>query len=150
MRWIIYYGITVALNVVFALFFREHLNITLISAVPIFLMALSIFQAIYFANNRGKGNFSTSYGSELTEEEWAQISSYMTSSFFACIPHFVPFVLFFSTFAKCLSVLIFLAAFVSASMRYRIRHGADMRARLEQEAKDLTEQKNREELGKWK
>ena len=150
MKWLIYYGITVILNIVCAIVFHEHLNITAGSIVPLALIALSIFQAVYFHNYRSKKDFNTYNDSELTEEEWAQLSVYMSKSYLIGIPWFLPFVLFFSTGIKMLSLLVFFAAFTGGAIYYRIRHSKDLQSRFAKEADELEEQKKRESLGKWK
>ena len=150
MKWILYYIVTLGLNLVCAIAFHERLNLDFNSAVPIFLIGLSIFQAVYFFQNASKKDFNTNNNSDLTEEEWAQMTSYMIASYLIFIPLMLPFVWFFSSWGKLLSILVFLLAFTGGMIWYRLRHRKEYEARFAKEDKELEEQRKREELGKWK
>ena len=150
MKWVIYYIVTLGLNLVGILVFHENLNLVFNSVIPLFVIGLSIFQIGYFSKHPHKKDFNTNNNSDLTEEEWEKMTSYMISSYHLFIPLMLPFVWFFSSGVKLLSILVFLMAFVGGMLFYRLRHGKEYHARFDKESKELEEQKQREELGKWK
>ena len=150
MKWVIYYIVALGLNLVGVMVFHDRLNLVFNSVIPLFMIGLSIFQVGYFSRHPHKKDFNTNNNSDLTEREWARMTSYMISSYLIFIPLMLPFVWFFSTGVKLLSILVFLLAFTGGMIWYRLRHGKEYRARFDQENKELEEQRKREELGKWK
>ena len=150
MKWIIYYIVTLGLNLVGVMVFHDRLNLVFNSVIPLFMIGLSIFQVGYFSKHPHKKDFNTNNNSDLTEGEWERMTSYMISSYLIFIPLMLPFVWFFSAGVKLLSILVFLFAFTGGMIWYRLRHGKDYQARFAKENKELEEQQKREELGKWK
>ena len=150
MKWVIYYIVTLGLNLVGVMAFHDRLNLVFNSVIPLFMIGLSIFQVGYFSKHPHKKDFNTNNNSDLTEGEWARMTSYMISSYLIFIPLMLPFVWFFSAGVKLLSILVFLLAFTGGMIWYRLRHGKDYQARFAKENKELEEQQKREELGKWK
>ena len=51
---VIYYCITILANIAAIPIFYEYINISALSIVPLFLIALMIFQAILFKNEKSK------------------------------------------------------------------------------------------------
>ena len=151
MGYVVYYAITVVLNILILIFFRAHINLTGASAVPLFLLGLSIFQSAYFKKNRGKYDFNTNNTTDLSDSEWETLSIYMSRSYLVCIPLFLPTVFFFSTLLKTvLSVLVFLIAFTAGAIFFRWRYSKSFQERMKQESNELEEQKKKESLGKFK
>ena len=66
---IIYYCITIIANIVAAIVFYKNINVTVLSVMPLFLIALMIFQALLFKNEKVENGFRTTYGSNLTEKK---------------------------------------------------------------------------------
>ena len=120
------------------------------SVLPLFLLLLSVFQSVYFNNNRGKKDFSSNNTSELTEKEWERMSVYMSRSYLVAVPLFIQFIIFFDSPAKVLSVLVFFAAFCGGGIYFRVKHKDERVSRFDKETKELEEQRRNEELGKWK
>ena len=147
MIWIIYYVVSVISVTILAVYNVTQLCINSASIIPIFLIGLSVFQALYFYNNRSKSDFSSGNNSPLSETEWEILSVYMSFSYVFFIPLLLPFVIFFQTPIKALSLIIYGLAFVGGNICFRIKHGKEIKARLEHEKQELDEQKKKEELG---
>lgn len=151
MGHIFYYAVTVLFNIIALIFFRAHINLTAASAVPLFLLGLTIFQSAYFYKNRSKHDFNTCNTTDLNDGEWENLSLYMSRSYRICIPLFLPMVFFFSTLVKTLlSVLVFMIAFTGGAVFFRLCHSKSFQARMKQESHELEEQKKKESLGKFK
>lgn len=150
MKWVIYYIVTLGLNLVGVMAFHDRLNLVFNSVIPLFMIGLSVFQIGYFSKHPNKKDFNSNNDSDLTEGEWARMTSYMISSYLIFIPLMLPFVWFFSAGVKLLSILVFLLAFTGGMLWYRLRHGKEYHARFTKENKELEEQQKREELGRWK
>ena len=149
-KWVIYYVVTLGLNLFGALVFRERLNLEYHSLIPLFLIGLSIFQIAYFSRHPTKREYHSNNASDLTDAEWEQMMRYSVRSYLVFIPFLIPFVCFFSHWGKLLSIPVFFAAFVGGAVAYRIRHQKEYQARFAKEDRELEAQKKREELGKWK
>lgn len=150
MKLVIYYGAVILANIVSAIVFHEHLNITLWSAFPAALMLVMIFQVSYFKHDTSEKGFSTAYGSGYTHEEEKNVTRYITNALLYFMPLLVPFILFFTSYAKLISILLYATALIVGSLVYRIKHKDDLNERVNQEKKALEEQKRKEELGDWK
>ena len=149
MRWIIYYTVVFVLNVTSLVMFHRYINIIEISVVPILLMLLAIFLAFYYHRNK-ECETTYSVGAGITNAEWDQVTSYTMYCYLISIPLFFPFIWFFSSWIKWLSVLIFLIAFAGGSIVFRIKHGKELRARYDKENLEFQKQKKKEEMGLWK
>ena len=150
MKWVIYYVVTLGLNLFGALVFHERWNLEYHSLIPLFLIGLSLFQIAYFSRHPTKREFHSNNDSDLTDAEWEQMMQYSIRSYLVFIPFLIPFICFFSHWGKMLSIPVFFAAFVGGAVAYRIRHQKEYKARFAKEDKELEEQRKREELGKWK
>ncbi|MBO5203970.1 MAG: hypothetical protein J6B72_05105 [Clostridia bacterium] len=91
----LYYCIMIIANIVLAVIFYRNINITILSFVPIFLIALIVFQVKYFKNEKVENDFRTTYGSNLTEDEETSMFEYISKALIAIIPWMIPFVIFF-------------------------------------------------------
>ena len=146
----IYYSIMVALNVIAAIVFYKNINITALSGIPLFLIALMIFQALIFKNVKVENGFRTKYGSNLTADEENKMSDSSSSFLFATIPWMIPFVLFFPSIAKNLSIVVYFIGLIGGAILYRIKNKDKIINRMDVEEKERREQEKKEQLGKWK
>ena len=147
---ILYYCITITANMVAAIIFHKSINITGMSVVPLFLIALMIFQALLFKNEKVENGFRTAYGSNLTVTEEIRMLGSASSVLFATIPFMIPFILFFSSPVKLLSILVYVVGLLGSFMLYRLRNKSEIRKRMTSEEAQRIEQESREQLGKWK
>ena len=146
----IYYSIMVALNVIAAIVFYKNINITALSGIPLFLIALMIFQALIFKNVKVENGFRTKYGSNLTADEENKMSDSSSSFLFATIPWMIPFVLFFPSIAKNLSIVVYFIGLIGGAILYRIKNKDKIINRMDAEEKERREQEKKEQLGRWK
>ena len=147
---IIYYCITIIANIVAAIVFHKSINITALSAMPLFLIALMIFQAHIFKNEKVENGFRTAYGSNLTADEENKMLDGGSSFLFATIPWMIPFILFFPSIVKVLSILVYIIGLVGGFILYRIKNKGKIVNRINAEEKERQEQEKKEQLGKWR
>ena len=147
---VIYYCITILANIATIPIFYEYINISALSIVPLFLIALMIFQALFFKNEKIENGFRTAYGSNLTADEENKMLSNGSSFLFATIPWMIPFVLFFPAIVKVLSILVYIIGLVGGLILYRVKNKGEIVNRINAEEKERQEQEKREQLGKWK
>lgn len=149
MKWYIYYISMMILNFSGLILFHESIHVAYLSLMPLCLLGNSIFQAYYYANHKAQ-DFKTTYSekSNITDQEWEQLTRDMINSHLIAIPLYVPFLFFFS-WGKILSFILFVTAFLGGSIRFRIRHGKEMQERYQQEKRALDEQQKKEEMGRW-
>ncbi len=146
----LYYCIMIIANIVLAVIFYRNINITILSFVPIFLIALIVFQVKYFKNEKVENDFRTTYGSNLTEDEETSMFEYISKALIAIIPWMIPFVIFFSSLIKALSIFVYVFGFISGALMYRLRNRDKVLSRIKFEEKEREEQEKKEQLGKWK
>lgn len=145
MKMVIYYC-TVILGWVVALFILiDHLNVTAMSVVPIILIALSSFQASLFKNEQGN-----TYGSNYNEEEKTGLTRYMSVALKLSIPWHIPFVCFFDSGFKLISVIVYLLGMFGGTLVYVLKNGRKVQTRLNKEAEEAKKQSENEELGRIK
>ena len=147
---VIYYCITILANIVATIVFHKSINISVLSAMPLFLIALMIFQAHIFKNEKVENGFRTAYGSNLTADEENKILDSGSTFLFATIPWIIPFIFFFPSFVKILSVLVYIIGLIGGLILYRIKNKGKIVDRIDVEEKERQEQQMKEELGKWK
>lgn len=147
---IIYYCITIIANIVAAIIFHKSINVTGLSVMPLFLIALMIFQALLFKNEKVENGFRTAYGSNLTADEENKMLDSGSSFLFATIPWMIPFILFFPSFVKVISVLVYIVALIGGSLLYRIKNRGKIMNRMNVEERERQEQEKKEQLGKWR
>ena len=151
MGYVVYYAVSIVFHIVALYLLRAHINLTATSAIPLFLLGLSAFQAVYFCKNRSKQDFNANSTTDLSDREWETLSVYTSRSYRICIPFFLPPIFFFSTlFKTLLSTFLFLIAFTGGAIFFRLHHGSSFQARMKQEMDELEEQMKRESLGKYK
>lgn len=147
---VIYYCITILANIAAIPIFFEYVNISALSIVPLFLIALMIFQALLFKNEKVENGFRTAYGSNLTADEENKLLSSGSSFLFATISWMIPFVLFFPAIVKVLSILVYIIGLVGGLILYRVKNKGKTVNRIDAEEKERQEQEKKEQLGKWK
>ena len=146
----VYYLITIIANIAAAVLFHDHINFTAMSIIPLFLILLMLFQGFYFKNEKTENGFRTTYGSNLTTEEENRMFAYGSRALFAAIPLEIPFILFFPSFVKVLSILVYIVGLVGGLLLYRIKNKGKIVHRIDAEEKERQEQEKKEQLGKWK
>ncbi len=150
MFWVIYYCITLLADAASLFIFGKYLSISAISLVPVCLIVLSAFQAIYFKKEKSDDGFSTAYGSELSPKEEMYLLSYASKTLLAGIPLLMPFIFFFPNIIKVLSLLVYIASFAAGGVYYRIKNKHKLQSYTLEEKRQLQEQIKKEEQGKWK
>ena len=147
---IIYYCITIIANIVAAIVFHKSINVTGLSVMPLFLIVLMIFQALLFKNEKVENGFRTAYGSNLTADEENKMLDSGSSFLLATIPWMIPFILFFPSIVKVISILVYIVGFVGGLILYKIKNKGRIINRMDAEEKERREQENEEQLGRWK
>lgn len=147
---IIYYCITIIANIVAAIVFYKNINVTVLSVMPLLLIALMIFQALLFKNEKVENGFRTAYGSNLTADEENKMLDSGSSFLLATIPWMIPFILFFPSIVKVLSILVYFVGLVGGLILYRIKNKGKIVNRIDAEEKGRQEQEKKEQLGRWK
>ena len=75
----------------------------------------------------------------------------VTSVFiFATVPWMIPFIVFFSSPIKLLSIVVYLFGLIGGFVLYRIKNNKKIERRIEAEEKERKAQEKMEQLGKWK
>ena len=150
MKWYIYYTAMVILNFLSLILFHKSIHVEYLSLIPLCLLGNSIFQAYYHAHRKAQEpNTTYSAKSNITEREWEQVVRYTVYSYLIVIPLYLPFVFFFS-WEKILSLILFATSFLGGSVWFRIRHGKEWKERCALEKNELSEQQKKEEMGQWK
>ncbi len=147
---IIYYCITIIANIVAAIVFYKNINVTVLSVMPLFLIALMIFQALLFKNEKVENGFRTAYGSNLTADEENKMLDSGSSFLLVTIPWMIPFILFFPSIVKVISILVYIVGLVGGLILYRIKNKGKIVNRMDAEEKERQEQEKKEQLGRWK
>lgn len=147
---IIYYCITIIANIVAVIVFYKNINVTVLSVMPLLLIALMIFQALLFKNEKVENGFRTAYGSNLTADEENKMLDSGSSFLLATIPWMIPFILFFPSIVKVLSILVYFVGLVGGLILYRIKNKGKIVNRIDSEEKERQEQEKKEQLGRWK
>ena len=117
----IYCLVLLAANIISIFFFHENIHISALSIVPMALIGVSVFQAVYFHNYRTKKDFNTNNNSPLTEREWADMTLYLRNSLIICIPLFIPLIVFFDWYIKIISLPLYFVGFSGGSIYYKIK-----------------------------
>ena len=147
---IVYYSITILANIIAIFIFHKNINISALSIIPLILIALMIFQAYFFKKEKVENGFRTTYGSNLTNDEEINMLNSASTFLLATIPWIIPFIFFFPSFVKILSVLVYIVGLIGGLILYRIKNKDKIVDRIDVEEKERQEQEKKEELGKWK
>ena len=133
----VYYCITVLANAVAVIALHKRLHITELSILPLFLMILMVFQAFYFRSEKvSHGSSTTAYGSNLTPKEENELLASASRSLCAAIPWMIPFVLFFSSPIKMLSVIVYILALIVGPSFYKMKNKKKIIGRMSDEECD--------------
>ncbi len=149
MKYVIYYSVTTIVNIIIAVVFKKHIILSELSFVPVFLLLLSVFEAIFFYNIREKSDFNYNYSLQsydLANEEWTVFTKYMMNGFLLSVPLYIPFIIFFA-WLKLISTLIFLFCFIFSSAAYKLRYRKQLQTHKLKEKSELERQKAKEEMG---
>ena len=150
MKWFLYYVMMLVLNVLSLILFRKSIHVAYLSLMPLCLLGNSVFQAYYYANRQAQEpNTTYSAKSNLTDLEWEQVSRYTIRSHLISSPLYLPFVFFFS-WGKLLSFVLFVVSFLGGGIMFRLRYGKEWKGRCDREKNELCEQKKKEEMGRWR
>ena len=147
---LIYYGIIIIANVIAAIAFYKNINITRLSILPLFLIALMSFQALMFKHEKVENGFRTNYGSNLTADEENAMLQSGSTFLLATIPWMIPFVIFLPSPAKALSILVYMIGLIGGLALYRLKRKGTIISRMNTEEKERQKQEKKEQLGKWK
>ena len=148
----IYYGCHILINAVLLLVFSSHIKFHALSLLPIFLIALMLFQTTLFkldTKNDTVGDTAYSVGNtvRLTEEEQACQYSYLKHSFLLCIPFEIPLIFFLPSYWKLIGIVPYILAYIIGAVVFKVKRGNVIQERINREKKELEEQTAREELG---
>ena len=147
---LIYYCIMIFANVTAAFLFYKNINISSLSIVPISLIAIMIFQSSFFRSEKVENGSRTTYGSNFTDDEENQLLRSSSNFLLATIPLMVPFILFFPSIVKLLSVLLYVIGLTGGVILYKFKHKGEIVNRISIEEQELQAQEKKEQLGKWK
>ena len=147
---IVYYSITILANIIAIFIFHKNINISALSIILLILIALMIFQAYFFKKEKVENGFRTTYRSNLTDNEENNMLNSTSTFLLATIPWMIPFIFFFPSFVKILSVLVYIVGLLGGLILYRTKNKSKIIYRIDVEEKERQEQQMKEELGKWK
>ena len=147
---IIYYCITIFINIVFSIIFRNYINITHLSLIPLICIGLMIFQVAFFKTHKIESGFKTNYGSDFTVEEENKMQKNVANFILVIIPLMIPFIFFFPSFVKAFSIILYIISLLGGIIIFKFKNKDIVVGRAEQEEQERKEQEKREQLGKWK
>lgn len=147
---IVYHCFGIIANIAAIIVFHRYINITALSSIPLFLITLSVFQALIFKNEKTENGFRTAYGSNLTAEEENKMLDRGSSFILCTTPLIMPFVFFFPSFVKALSVLVYLVGLIGGLLLHKVKNKEKIMNRMNAEEIERQEQEKKEQLGKWK
>ena len=144
----IYYACHVAINIVLLLAFASYIELHVLSLLPVFLIALMLFQITLFKGDTlGDTAYSAGDTVRLTEEEQILQYSYLRCSFLFCIPFEFPLIFFLSSYWKPIGIVPYILAYVIGGVVFKIKNGKAIQERMNREEKELEKQIQREEMG---
>ena len=147
---VIYYCITILANIAALFIFHKYINISVLSVIPVSLIAIMIFQINFFKTGKKENGFGTTYGSNFSDNEENQLFSFASASLTCAIPWMIPFILFFLSPVKLLSVLIYVLGLAGGPILYKFKNRGKITNRISAEEQERREQEKKEQLGKWK
>ena len=146
----IYYLIAIVANIIAVVAFHKSINISVLSILPLFFIALMLFQSALFKKEKIENGFRTAYGSPFTAEEENGMSNSAATALYAAIPLMIPFIFFFPPAIKVLSAFVYAVAFIVGLFAYRIKNRDALKERFDKEETERREQEKKESLGEWK
>ena len=149
---VVYYFVHAILNIGLLTVFRDDINITLYSAVPMFIMVLMFIQTctfrVDFQDSMKGAAYSPSDNVRLTLEEYEKQYEYLRYSFYIFIPFALPFIFFFASYVKLCSLIPYVLGYLVGGVSFRIKCGDTIKERMRAEKEELKKQIQNEELGK--
>ncbi len=150
---IIYFIVTLILNVACATVFFEEINITALSIAPVVTILVGIIMALVFksaATDKTMNDtaYSTSQPS-LTESETTERNNYMSTAIVVSIPLQIPFVLFFPSVVKLICFVVLVFSLICGGIAFKIKRGKSINSRVSDINSELEEQKKKEEMGRF-
>ena len=147
----IYYLIAIVANIIAVVAFHKSINISVLSILPLFFIALILFQAALFKKEKIENGFRTAYCSPFTAEEENGMTGFAATALYAAIPLMIPFIFFFPSAVKVLlSFIIYALAFAAGLFTYRIKNKDALKDRFDKEETERREQEKKESMGEWK
>ena len=146
----IYYLIAIVANIIAVVAFHKSINISVLSILPLFFIALMLFQSALFKKEKIENGFRTAYGSPFTAEEENGMSNSAATALYAAIPLMIPFIFFFPSVIKALSAVVYAVTFIVGLFAYRIKNRDALKERFDKEETERREQEEKESLGEWK
>ena len=148
MKRAVYYGVTLGGCALSVFLFWNRINLTPLSVLPLALIGVMLLQIVLFKGDFSETGFRTAYGSALSEREEKGLLSCITLSMELFLPLLCPFVLFFSSGWKLLSLAVYVLGLVTGSAVWKIRHGGRVKQRLLEEAEEKRRAQEQESMGK--
>lgn len=145
-----YIILAVILNAVLTIIYIDHISINASSLIPIAVLMLMLIQSLLmFSNSRTYGDTAYSHSSliRLTDAEEQELYAILRKTLLCLVPLCIPFVLFFSTYVKLLSIMIYFVSFIASGIIFKLKNRNKIKGRIQKEAHDLREQQKKEELG---
>lgn len=147
----IYYLIAIAANMIAIVAFHKSINISALSILPLFWIALILLQTTIIKKAKIENGFRTAYGSPFNTEEEKGIAGSAVTALYAAIPLIIPFIFFFPPAVKVLlSFIIYALAFAVGLFTYRIKNKDVLKDRFDKEETERREQEKKESMGEWK
>lgn len=151
MGWAIYYAAALIISAVAAAFFRESVVINAFSIVPTAFFIAAIVQACTLRSQARDPENSTRFNTaftpafmDLTSGEYAGNCLAAAFSMMISLPLYLPLALFLGGLLKIvLSVAVYFIFFALDAVVFRVRHGAQIRARLDIESRELEDQRKK-------
>lgn len=147
---ILYFCLMLLGNIIMAILCHQYITVTAFSLIPLLLIGVMAFQAHYFKSDEPKNFFGTAYHSGFTHKEEAEMCLVASKALLYAVPLMIPFVLFFSSLIKAVSIIVYLVSFAAGPLVYRIKNKDSLNHRANSEKIELETQLQKEELGKWK
>lgn len=145
-----YILLAVILNIVFLFLFSGNINITTSSLVPVAVIFAMLFQGLIIFS-KDSTTTDTAYASDdlarLSYTEQSDLYRILRKTFLLSVPFCIPFIFFFKTYVKLLSILVYFLSFILGGIVFKLKNNRKIKGRIMQEMFELEEQKKKEELG---
>ena len=138
------YAISILLTTIFAIAFSEAVSFHI---APVIVIAALVLQAIIMFARDSVENSNLSSG-DLNRAEVYSLMKTIAYVTLLAIPLLFPFAIFFGEKTKAIvSCSVWLLTFLVGFLVFRIKYGGEIKNRICDEEKELSEQKKREEQG---
>lgn len=148
----VYYLCHIVINAILLIVFSSNIDFHVLSVLPLFLIALMIFQATQFKRDKNEADFGdTAYSvgdtARLTDAEQDLLYSYLQRALLIALPFELPLIFFFSSYLKLFGLLPYFLAYILGGIVFKVKKGKYIQNRIRKEKKELEEQRQKEELG---